>query len=287
MRMNRRAFLTRLGAVATGVVLAPKLVLAEDVPLDENFVMIFADTHCGPAADYQAVAMRRCVTETLAHNPRPANVLIYGDFAYLDGKVEDYKLLVGLVKPLEEAGIKWNVALGNHDRRDAFYEVFPNHRTNLVEGCKVTVVETPHADFLLLDSLIEGKVNGGLNDAQKQWLNETLKTRTKPVFVGAHHPLKETLASGIMKDKPCAVGYINGHHHRWEEGVVDGVKQLTLPSTGHWGDIGLVALRMTDKESLFKLHMHDYYKPRPAPVPKPEWKAIVEKKQGLTWRIDY
>jgi 3',5'-cyclic AMP phosphodiesterase CpdA len=284
---NRRQFLARLGAVSAGAILLPGLLAEEPVPLDRDFVILFADTHCGPQAKYQAVALRRCVDEVLACNPRPANVLIYGDFAYLEGKVEDYMLLKQLVKPLEEAGIHWEALHGNHDRREAFAEVFPSRASSLVEGRKVTIVETPHADFLMMDSLVEGEVGGAFNDEQRDWLNETLKSRSKPVFVGAHHALGETKVAGIMMANPCAVGYLHGHHHRWQTNVVEGVKQLTLPSTGHWGDIGLVALRLDGAGAAFKLHMHDYYTPRPAAEPNPEWQAIVEKKQGQTWRIDF
>ncbi len=285
--MNRRQFIAHLGAVSAGVVFTPSSAFAGNVPLDPNFVMLFADTHCGPPAKYQAAAMRRCVAETLAYNPWPANVLIYGDFAYLHGKVEDYNLLKELVKPLEEAGINWDVAHGNHDRRDAFCEVFPSRTSTLVENRKVTIVETPHADFFMMDSLVEGDVGGAFNDDQRDWLAGTLENYSKPVFVGAHHPLSETKVAGIMKDNPCAVGYVHGHHHRWQTKVADGVKQLTLPSTGHWGDIGLVTLRLNEKEATFRLHMHDYYTPRPSEEPKPEWQAVVEKKQGLTRRIEY
>ncbi|MDX9979805.1 MAG: metallophosphoesterase [Lentisphaeria bacterium] len=285
--LNRRQFLARLGVVSAGVALAPGLLADEPVPLDRNFVMLFADTHCGPQAKYQATALRRCVSETLACNPRPANVLIYGDFAYLHGKVEDYMLLKELLKPLDDAGIHWEALHGNHDRRDTFAEVFPARASSLVESRKVTVVETPQADFLMMDSLVEGEVGGAFNDAQRDWLNETLKNRSKPVFVGAHHALAETKVADIMMDKPGAVGYLHGHHHCWQTNVVAGTKQLTLPSTGHWGDIGLVTLRLDGRGATFNLHMHDYYTPRPAAEPNPEWQAIVEKKQGHTWRINF
>ncbi len=63
--MNRRQFLARLGTVSAGAVLAPGLLADETVPLDSDFVMLFADTHCGPEAKYQAAALRRCMDETL------------------------------------------------------------------------------------------------------------------------------------------------------------------------------------------------------------------------------
>jgi 3',5'-cyclic-AMP phosphodiesterase len=196
------------GARALMTVLAALLLagasagLAQDVPLDEDLVALFADLHSTGDTNnpHQRAGIAQCVRDVLALNPRPANVLFYGDLAFDHGDTNDYRLLRELVGPLEGAGIRWHAALGNHDRREAFLSVFPERRepASPVPGRLVAVVETPRADFILLDSCLEGPVDGGIDEAQCAWLRETLGRHKKPVFVGAHHPIKETGVASLM-----------------------------------------------------------------------------------------
>lgn len=261
-------------------------------PLDENLVALFADPHAtqNPTISHQREGLSRCVREVLAGNPRPARVLFFGDLAYNHGDTNDYRMLRELVQPLEEAGIRWTACLGNHDRREAFLSVFPERREAepLVPGRLLTVVETPHADFLFLDSCLEGPVNGGIDDAQRAWLERTLARASRPVFVAAHHPIAETGVAGLLASNAFCRGYIYGHKHAWQQQREGGVETLCLPSTGHWGDIGYVLLKLDAGEALFTLHQHDYYAPRPAAKPedvKPEWGERTRKNDGSQWRV--
>ena len=65
----------------------------EAVPVDPNHLVLLSDTHCAPGLKHQLDFMRKSISEIVAMNPRPGHVLIYGDFAFLYGKLEDYKLL--------------------------------------------------------------------------------------------------------------------------------------------------------------------------------------------------
>jgi hypothetical protein len=268
------------------------LGMAAEVPLDENLVALFADTHvtADPYNPHQQAGLAQSVRDVLALNPRPAHVLFYGDLAFNRGETNDYRLLKALVKPLEEAGIRWSGAMGNHDRRAAFLSVFPGRQGGppLVPGRLVSVVKTPHADFILLDSCLEGPVNGGIDDAQRTWLQETLARAAKPIFVGAHHPLAETGLGGLLAASTFGAGYIYGHNHLWRPQTQGGVETLCLPSTGHWGDIGYVLVKLDKGGAVFTLCQRDYYIPRPAAKPediKPEWKQRVQKNDGSQWRV--
>lgn len=268
--------------------------LAASIPLDENLVALLSDTHVTQDKNnpHQRDGLSRCIREVLALNPHPANVLFYGDLAFNHGETNDYRLLKALVKPLEDAGICWSACFGNHDRRAAFYSVFPERKATvpLVPDRLVTVVKTPHADFILLDSCLEGPVNGGLDDAQRAWLKETLAHTTKPVFVGAHHPIGETGVAGLLASNVVYTAYIHGHNHLWLQRNEQGVDTLCLPSTGHWGDIGYVLVKLDAGGAVFTLHQRDYYTPRPAKKPedvKPEWKARVQKNEGAQWRVTF
>lgn len=265
---------------------------AANVPLDENLVALFSDLHvtANTNSPYQREGVAQCVREVLALNPRPAHVLMYGDLSFLQGETNDYLVLKELVKPLEAAGIQWHTCLGNHDRREAFSSVFPERaEASLVPGRLVSVVSTPHVDFILLDSCLEGPVRGALDDAQRAWLTQTLARATRPVIVGAHHTLKEIDVANLMVSNAVCVAYIQGHHHAWLHQPQQGVETLCLPSTGHWGDIGYVMANLNAAEAVFTLYQRDYYYPaRSTTTPdviKPEWKERVAKNHGSQWRV--
>jgi len=266
--------------------------ICADVPLDNNLVALFSDIHVNPDPNvrHQRDGLTRCVREVLACNPRPANVLFYGDLSIDHGETNDYRVLRALVKPLEEAGIAWHVCFGNHDRRAAFFSVFPDRRSAVVAITNrlVSVIPTPHADFILLDSCLEGPVYGAIDDAQREWLRATLASSRKPVFVGAHHPIRETKVADLLVGCGHCAGYIYGHNHVWRPQREQDVETLGLPSTGHWGDIGYVLVSIDADAATFTLHQFDYYAPRPAAKPedaKPEWQERTRKNDGLQWRV--
>lgn len=286
--MRRRGFLALV--LAAGV----SAGFADDVPLDENSVALFADLHVtrDKKNPHQREGVARCVSDVLACRPRPANVLLYGDLAFNQGETNDYRLLKELLKPLDDAGIRWHACFGNHDRRRSFLSVFPERQalSPLAPGRLVSVVSTPHADFILLDSSLEGPVNGSIDEAQHAWLAKTLGACRKPVFVGAHHPLKETGVGVLLATNAVYSAYLYGHNHRWLPQLQEGVDTLCLPSTGHWGDIGFVLVKLDAEGATFTLRQRDCYSPRPAAKPedvKPEWAERVKKNDGSQWRASF
>lgn len=296
MKVSRRHFL----AQATAACAIPHIGwAASGAKVDKTRLVLLSDTHITPkeTSPWQREGMKRCINEILAMQPRPANVIIYGDLAYLVGNPEEYVLLKELLKPLAEAGIAWHPVMGNHDRRKAFYDVFAEFRgKSPVEDRVVSIVETPQADFILLDSCLaasdavggKGPVQGAIDDTQMAWLREVISKYQKPVFVGAHHSLSETKVGQLLLSNPQVVGYIHGHHHAWNTvGKFPALPQLCLPSTGHWGDIGYTMVDLAGADANFTLVQHDYYTPRPAAKPediKPEWKARVKRNQGAKWQ---
>ncbi|MBR4752678.1 MAG: metallophosphoesterase [Thermoguttaceae bacterium] len=273
--MNRRDFLraVAVATVSSQFVDIGKL-LAEDVPIDENIVAIFSDVHLyGSETVQQVVRFNQSVCKVLAMNPRPANLLIYGDVAYDQGTVENYELFRELIKPIEAAGINWEVAMGNHDRLENFRQVFPQRfeRKALVEGRYVNIVETPHADFILLDSYLKGQVRGEISPEQREWLVQTLKKYDdKPVFVGCHHHLADTKIGDVLKACPGFVAYLHGHLHYYRTPVQEEIKTICFPSVGHWGDMGFMTARLTDKEATFVPDLDAYQWSKYGYVKEPE-----------------
>ena len=129
---------------------------ASSARFDDNLVAFLADIHAG--ADKKCSVARRkfkeTVDEILAMRPLPRNVLVFGDIAYRCGLGEDYDFSRPLFRKLEDAGIAVTIGMGNHDRRSEYAKRWPEAAAkSLVPGRYVHLVETPHVDFLMLDSL--------------------------------------------------------------------------------------------------------------------------------------
>ena len=103
--------------------------------IDPSKVVLLSDIHiCGEFKDgkpfkypYNPTSLNLRIEEILSMRPLPANVLIFGDVAWDYGLEEDYEYAAKLLKPLEEAGIAVTMTLGNHDRREPFFKVFPEY----------------------------------------------------------------------------------------------------------------------------------------------------------------
>ena len=266
---------------------APSTFAAEQPTpeLDPTLVAVIADTHvnglpaerlpkwCG-GYTHQAGCLRKTVEEILALRPLPANVIGLGDYAFLWGMPEDYALVAELLAPLERAGIRVTLAMGDHDRRDNFLAQWPRYvEESQVPGRIVTRVDTPHCLFLMLDTVNDDPIGfgektrpGDLGAAQRKWLEAELKAAGKPVIACGHHGPRENDVNlaGLLLASPMCKAYFHGHWHRWNPGFerVPGkglLPRYTLPSTGHWGDIGFALLRTYPDHAVLELPQLDWF----------------------------
>ena len=274
------------------------------IRFDDNLVCLISDLHTNPGS-YQPGRLERTVADILALNPLPRNVIALGDLAYLTGKPEEYALLKELIAPLEAAGIRVTLAMGNHDKRANFAEAFPAYaEASQMKERFVFVVETPRADFIVLDSLQESTSKykwitpGTIDDAQRDWLKDKLATyTTKPVFVMSHHPLNEVGIKDLLLDCPSCCGYIHGHDHVWRPGWIKKnyheqlvMRTLCVPSTGHWGDIGYTLLELEETQAVARLKQFEFFFPAPLEEgeAKPaQWTMIEEEHQGALCHFIY
>lgn len=277
--LGRRAFIDGMAAIGV-VACCPRLMSSGKEALDENLVALISDLHVNGRGDefpdhrHAEKCLRKAVEGILALRPRPAQVVCLGDIAYFWGLPEDYRLAATILAPLESAGMKIAFAMGNHDRRDNFLAQWPEYaKTSPVPGRIVSRVSTPHADLILLDTVnaqpvaFKGKTfPGEIDNAQREWLEAELARTTKPLFVCAHHGMKEDavrLSKTLLSAKACK-GYIHGHWHRWLP-QFDFVRlnrllsTVCLPSTGHWGDIGFATLRTFSDRAVLALHQTDFF----------------------------
>lgn len=265
--------------------------------MDPSKVVLISDIHiCGEFKDgkpfkypYNPTSLNLRIDEILALKPLPANVIVFGDVAWDYGLEEDYRYAAKLLKPLEEAGIKVTLALGNHDRRAPFFKVFPEYaQTTPVPGRAVSVVALPDVDIVMLDSLAElpdlkpkqkTTVSGHVDDAQIAWLKEYLAKTDRPVILGSHHPLKEMPAlSDVITGSEKVAGYIYGHNHMWNKGVAilrprkgtHMVPTVGLPAT-FYGDIGFAVMTADAKGATLEFTSQGFWWPQPVENPPAEW----------------
>ena len=291
--MDRRDFLGKMAALgalgisleassaerATSAFLNRKRRTSKTPAFDDNLVCILSDLHLHPDW-HQERYLAGIVDQILALDPRPRHVFCLGDIAYLTGKPEEYAAAKRYLDMLEAAGMQLTLTMGNHDRRAPFAESFPVHAAaSALPDRYVYTVETPRADFILLDSLQESTdaatwINpGALDERQVQWLEAQLSSRSgdKPVFVMAHHPIEDlTVIREPLLKCPSCKGFIFGHKHVWDAGWIrlnymerTILRTLGVPSTGHWGDIGFVTLTMEEDRAVATLYEQAFFFPGP------------------------
>jgi hypothetical protein len=196
---------------------------------------------------------------------------------------------------LRQAGIPLHWALGNHDQREHFLTAFPDLKSAAAEASPVpnklvSVVETSHANWFLLDSLDKtGMVMGALGESQLAWLAKELDARpNKPALVLAHHqtdPLvrinalfdTESLYNVIAPRKQVKA-YIHGHTHAWHTSQKsNGLHLVTIPATAWQFDAkqprGFVTAQLQPDGAMLTLHALDHHHPKHGEKVELKWRA--------------
>ena len=218
-----------------------RMVLISDLHIDEDLKHVERNTN-------MADNLTRVVAAIVALDPRPAAVLINGDAAHWFGHAADYAAVVSILKPIREADIPIHLSMGNHDHRANLWKAFPeeDQSAKAVPDRQVTLIETPSADWYMLDTLLKTNgVPGMLGDAQIGWLTKSLDARpNRPAIVMTHHQpdlrpdpkgLIDTKAlTDAISGRKQVKALIYGHTHRWEyEKQADGMHWVNLPPTGY------------------------------------------------------
>ena len=249
--VSRRDFLKNVLATG-GVLCLPGTLWANTPKADPNRWVLMADTHVHADRNKKnhgikpAENLARARSRILHWRQLPAGVIIAGDCVYIKGRKEDYKTLAEELRPFSEAGVPVHMALGNHDHRENFWEAFPDAvgAGSLEDaGKQVSVIETPYANWILLDSLqATNETPGEFGEAQLQWLAQALDERPeKPAVLLAHHyPARKAKSNGlrdtkaffdVIKDRKQVKAYIFGHSHAWRHWCWEGIHCVNLPAT--------------------------------------------------------
>jgi Icc protein len=249
--ISRRRFLSGSFAAGAGLLLPHPLLAARRVADPHRFVLL-ADTHVWEHTDREhsgvnpAIQFTKAREEYLRLDPFPAAAMIAGDCAFIEGQAKDYAALVALLRPVREVGLPIHFALGNHDHRGNFWTVFPQQRPGdppPVVDKHVSVIETPRANWFLLDSLQRTNHTPGLlAKAQLAWLARALDARAdKPALVMAHHDPQPGNATGsglqdtdalfdVLEPRKHVQAYFYGHTHAWKVSRHGGIHLVNLPT---------------------------------------------------------
>ncbi len=315
MTMTRRDFISGLFA-AGAVAGAPHFTaFANETPadaagasanIDPRLAVLIADVHIplprseqryrtGMEYTWIIDTVKREIGEILAMRPLPACVFCLGDVSIAFSEEREYAIAAELFAPLEEAGIKLVMTVGNHDLREPFLKHLGKWAGETpVPGRVTSVTPLPDFDFVMLDSLKEpdaknrGKYDAltkvDLGKAQLEWFREFAAGAKRPFIVGAHHPMWELKITKDVVRAPMCFGFIHGHNHKWDQAYLFSgysaktvIRSQGLPSFGIDRDIGYALLRSAPEGATLKYVAKDYYFPRPISTDKrpPLWDDIV------------
>jgi 3',5'-cyclic AMP phosphodiesterase CpdA len=293
--LNRRDFCRNmLGGTLTAALFAalPKTSWANESKSD-HWVFL-SDTHIpgNPDEERHTSNPNKNFAEVrdavLKLTDKPKGVIITGDFAFLQGKPEDYRQTVKQVAPYLAAGVPVHIAFGNHDNIDNFYAAFTDLKREAlpVADKHITVLETPNANLFLLDSLYMPDAGSGfLGLPQLRWLRKELAARKdKPALLFAHHNLDNGAGTlmdreefwSVIKGAKNVKAYIYGHTHIYRQAVRDDVHLINLPALGWEFQLGKQPLGWTDVQLSsggieLTLHTVHHEHPKDGDVRKFEW----------------
>ena len=211
--LSRRQFLATglgaAGAVATGAGLGgyvwpllaredlipgkgPDLTLDPEAWVNRTDRLTFAAIGDNGSGGRQAMA----VAERMARTYRGApfgNVFLLGDISYYGNFADRYDdVFVKPMQPLLDAGVTFDLAIGNHDEavrhsEEGFEEIEAEIRLLDTPGRYYTRTYGP-ADVFFLDSSVPG-LFGPEATEQLEWLDDTLASATSQWrIVAMHHP---------------------------------------------------------------------------------------------------
>ncbi len=187
--------------------------------------------------------LRQVMKTIHALRPRPVAIIASGDLVDR-GEYEEY---LELKRLMDESEIPVYYALGNHDLREPFLQVFSGPGAETDEnGYLQYAVDFGPFRMVVCDTL-EGTNHGDYDEARAQWLAATLDAEPdKPTAVILHHP---PIPSGIqwMDPDPRSPWIVRlervltgrsqvkvlmcGHIHRGFNGLFAGHMVVATPAT--------------------------------------------------------
>ena len=179
----------------------------------------------GNPDEFNRRRLDRTLQTLIALRPAPDLLLITGDLAEEGDDLVSYRRLKEAI-----AGLPFPVflAMGNHDSRAPFFEVFPDHPAS--DGFVQYAIDEYPLRILVLDTLEEGRHGGAFCERREAWLSARFaEAPDRPTLLVLHHPpiesglswMTENPAAGwierlraLVEAQQNVVGAIAGHLHR-------------------------------------------------------------------------
>ena len=199
------------------------------------------------------VRLNRALAAVMVAHPDAKALILMGDLTH-HGTPDEYAVLRSC---LTEVNIPIIPMIGNHDRRAAFLDAFPDaHQT--AQGHVQAILDLPHHRIITLDTLNgppypKGHHAGLLDGDRIAWLKTALDgARGRMPLVFAHHPPYDTGIIGMdlikLVNGAELLGQLSeysgchlfcGHIHRTISGSTQGVPWTMFKSTCHQGVLDL------------------------------------------------
>jgi 3',5'-cyclic AMP phosphodiesterase CpdA len=170
-------------------------------------------------------------------------VLLSGDTVNT-GRPEQYEILRDL---LAKSIAPVYAVPGNHDAREVFRSILPQHHFPGVTGERLNyVVEGEVVRLIGLDTTEAGRPGGYLADASLDWLDATLATApSQPTLIFMHHPPFRTGVNAadwlgfrglarfcrIIASRPAVRRIVAGHVHSDRQSPIAQALATTVVST--------------------------------------------------------
>lgn len=176
--------------------------------------------------------------------PTPAAfAVLTGDLTH-HGQADSYALLREILADLPMPA---HLLLGNHDERDAFRAAFPDAPVD-PDGFVQSVLDTPEARLVMLDTKWPGTAAGGLCARRLVWLKARLEETAADVLLFLHHPpmpvgihkmdqiplLHARELAEVLEPHRGRIRHLfHGHLHRPLAGSWRGIPLSSLRATSH------------------------------------------------------
>jgi 3',5'-cyclic AMP phosphodiesterase CpdA len=192
----------------------------------------------------------RALSHALAQHPDAEAIFITGDLSDW-GEKRDYERLKST---LDKLSLPIHLCIGNHDDRETFLSVFPEHRGDGGFVQKVVPLSRGHA--ITLDTWGPDTHAGHFCAARARWLDETLASLDGPVRLFMHHnpvalnigPMDQIMLldadrfkAAIAPHKDKIAHIFHGHCHMVLNGSILGIPFSAPRGTNHagWADFSV------------------------------------------------
>lgn len=220
-----------------------------------------------------AAGLERCIAH-LAGLDRPPDLLVASGDLVDAGTPAEYARLRELLTRVQ---VPFCLMPGNHDRRAPLRQAFSDHEYLGGHGRINYYRDVRGLRIIALDSVIEGRDDGDLDEAQLHWLNALLDEQPQQAaLVFLHHPPVATGFSrmdriavaaqsaerlgSIIAGHPQVRAVLCGHVHRSAQAAWHGTLVSVCPSTAFQARLRLGPGRFEaapDEPPAYQLHHWD------------------------------